>query len=158
MRGSIVLSCRKAVSSGIVTKFAFMKTIATVNVRQEGIPNVRTQNECVASARPISDALYVLSGKWKLPLIFMLRHKSQRFTEILRMVDGLTPKVLIKELRELEMNGFVIRHVERGHPDLITYVATSYSDSLEKVLGELYAWGDQHRENIRESMRSNTAK
>ena len=142
----IVVSYRKVVSSRKVARFACMKLIVN-----EEVPN---KQECISKARPISDALYVLNGKWKLPLIFTLRHKSQRFGEILKSVEGITPKVLAKELRELESNEFIVRKVFPTTPVTVIYEATTYSDSLKNVLEELHHWGEQHREKIKQSMRN----
>lgn len=115
--------------------------------------DVHTREECVSRVRPITDALYVLNGKWKLPLIFTLRENAQRFNEILKSVEGITPKVLAKELRDLESNEFIVRKVYSTTPVTVIYESTAYSDSLKGVLGELYNWGEQHREKIKQSMR-----
>ncbi len=117
---------------------------------------VPSRQECVSKVRPITDALYVLNGKWKLPLIFTLRESPQRFNEILKLVEGITPKVLAKELRDLESNGFVVRNVYATTPVTVIYEATDYSDTLKNVLYELGNWGEQHREKIIQSMRNNT--
>lgn len=108
---------------------------------------------CNASALAIKDALYVLSGKWKLPLIMTLTGGPKRFNDIQRSLDGITPKILSKELRELEMNEFVIRKVSPTIPVTVLYELTLYSKSLEKVLEELRNWGMQHRERIVKGMR-----
>ena len=110
-------------------------------------------HQCIFRVRPITDALYVLNGKWKLPLIFTLRENAQRFNEIMKSLEGITPKVLAKELRDLESNGFILRKVFPTTPVTVIYESTAYSDSLRGVLKELYNWGDQHREKIKDSMR-----
>lgn len=96
----------------------------------------------------VKDALYVLSGKWKLPLILTLSVGPQRFNEIQRTLGDITPKILSKELRELEMNEFVTRRVYPTTPVTVTYELTPYSRSLDKVIEELRAWGMQHRQRI----------
>jgi len=113
----------------------------------------RTPEACNAAVIAIKDALYVLSGKWKLPLIVALREGSKRFNEIQRSLDGITPKILSKELRELEMNEFVTRRVEPTVPVSVIYELTPYADSLNKVIWELQLWGKEHRERIIKSMR-----
>ncbi|HEY8930612.1 MAG TPA: helix-turn-helix domain-containing protein [Mucilaginibacter sp.] len=112
-----------------------------------------TPEACNAAVTAIKDALYVLSGKWKLPLIVALREGSKRFNEIQRSLDGITPKILSKELRELEMNEFVTRRVEPTVPVSVIYELTPYADSLNKVIWELQRWGKEHRERIIKSMR-----
>ena len=115
---------------------------------------VPAKQECVSKVKYISDALYVLNGKWKFPLIFTLKQKPLRFNEILSLVEGITPKVLAKELRDLEMHGFIEKKEYESVPVTIYYEATSYSNSLDGVLRELGDWGEQHREKVIQSIRN----
>lgn len=112
-----------------------------------------TREECAGSLRNVLDALYVLNGKWKVPLIFSLIQSSKRFNEIQKEITGISPKVLANELKDLELNEFVKRNVYPTTPVSIIYEATDYSRSLKSVIRELSAWGEQHRERIKESMR-----
>lgn len=114
---------------------------------------VPAKTECVSKVKYISDAMYVLNGKWKFPLIFTLRQKPLRFNEILQLVEGITPKVLAKELRDLEMNGFIEKKEYPAMPVTFIYEATPYSETLNNVLNELEQWGEQHREKVRQSIR-----
>jgi len=112
-----------------------------------------TAESCTASINAVKDALYVLNGKWKLPLIVALSTGPKRFNDIQRSLDGITPKILSKELQELEMNEFVVRNVVPTIPVSVLYELTPYSKSLEKVIEELRLWGIQHRERIVKGMR-----
>lgn len=112
-----------------------------------------SKEECTVSVGHIRDALYVLNGKWKLPLIFTLTESSKRFGELQRVLEGITPKVLTKELKELEINGFIIRNVYPTTPVTVIYEVTPYAGTLRNVLSELREWGSQHREKIRSDMR-----
>jgi DNA-binding HxlR family transcriptional regulator len=122
-----------------------MKTI-----EDEVIP---TKEECAGSLRNIIDALYVLNGKWKIPLILSLIQTPKRFSEIKKEVAGISPKILAKELKDLELNDFIKRNVYPTTPVTIIYEATDYSRTLKNVMRELSVWGEQHREKIKESMR-----
>jgi DNA-binding HxlR family transcriptional regulator len=104
--------------------------------------------QCTSSITAVKDALYVLNGKWKLPLIIALQDGPKRFKDIQRALGEITPKVLSKELKELELNEFIERKVYTGTPVLVTYNLTGYSESLDKVLTELRQWGLQHRQRI----------
>lgn len=112
---------------------------------------------CTVSAAAVRDALYVLSGKWKLPLIITLSAGPMRFKDIQRSLVDITPKILSKELQDLELNEFVLRKVLPTKPVTITYELTPYSGSLDKVLDELRKWGLQHRKKIKASMRRASA-
>ena len=110
--------------------------------------SARTKEECTGGVAAIRDALYVLNGKWKLPLIFTLSEGPKRFKDIQRSLGDITPKVLSKELKELELNEFVTRTVFATTPVTVTYQITPYSRSLDKVLLELKDWGANHRKRI----------
>ena len=103
---------------------------------------------CTQSLRAVQDALYVLNGMWKLPIIIALSDGPKRFRELQRLVTGITAKVLSKELKELEMNEFAVRHVYATMPVTIEYELTEYSHSLDTVIESLRNWGIQHRERI----------
>lgn len=112
-----------------------------------------TKAECNSSLRNILDSLYVINGKWKLAVILCLMHSPKRFNEIQQEVTGISAKVLAKELKDLELNEFITRNVYPTTPVSIIYEATGYSHTLKDVLRELSAWGEQHREKIKQSMR-----
>ena len=109
--------------------------------------------ECAGSLRNVIDALYVLNGKWKIPLILSLVQSSKRFNEIQNDVSGISPKILANELKHLELNDFIKRNVYPTTPVTIIYEATEYSRTLQNVMRELSAWGGQHREKVKQSMR-----
>ena len=112
-----------------------------------------TKNECEGSLKNVLDALYVLNGKWKLAVILCLVQSSKRFNEIQHDLNGISPKVLAKELKDLELNDFIKRTVYPTTPVSIIYEATEYSRTLKNLIGELSTWGAQHREKIKQSMR-----
>lgn len=105
--------------------------------------------ECQSSLDAVQDALYVLNGKWKLPIIIALSEGKRRFGEIQKSVKGIAPKVLSSELKTLELNGFVVRHVQNEFPVLVEYELTEYSNTLEDVITALRDWGSKHRDKIR---------
>ena len=119
-------------------------------IKNEPLPG---RKECAGSLKNILDALYVLNGKWKLALILSLIQSSKRFNEIQHEVTGISAKVLAKELKDLELNDLITRNVYPTTPVSIIYEATGYSHTLKNIIAELSAWGEQHREKIKESMR-----
>lgn len=109
----------------------------------------KSASECQSSLDAVQDALYVLNGKWKLPIIIALSEGKKRFGEIQKSVKGIAPKVLSSELKTLELNGFVVRHVQNEFPVLVEYELTEYSNTLEDVITALSSWGAHHRSKIR---------
>lgn len=119
-----------------------------------GTDKIPNQGECASSLKNVVDALYVLNGRWKLPLILTLVQAPKRFNEIQHALSGISPKVLAKELKDLELNQFIKRVIHPTTPVTIIYEASEYSRTLKNVLKELDQWGAQHRQKIKQSMRS----
>ncbi len=107
-----------------------------------------TKAECNSNLRNVIDALYVLNGKWKLPIVLSLVNEPKRFNEIMKDVEGISPKILAQELKHLEQNELVIRNVYATTPVSIVYEASTYSNTLKDVLGALSDWGAIHRKKI----------
>lgn len=116
--------------------------------RNNGSSNTEQHSECKKNLLPVKDALDILSGKWKLPIIVALTFDNKRFKEMQREIEGITPKMLSKELKELELNQLVKRTVYDTLPVTVEYSLTNYGKSLHKVIGELRTWGLQHRKRI----------
>lgn len=108
--------------------------------------------ECQSSLKNVIDAMYVLNGRWKLPLILCLINNPKRFGELQREMEGISPKVLSNELKSLELNFFIERKVYPTTPVTITYEATEYTRTLKNVLSELSIWGEQHRNKLKETL------
>ncbi len=109
---------------------------------------VRTQETCTKAILPVRDALDILSGKWKLPIIISLSFGNKRFKQMANEIPNITDKMLSKELRDLEMNQLIKRTVYDSVPVVVEYSMTSYGKSLERVIEELHNWGTQHRKRI----------
>ncbi|RTQ51505.1 transcriptional regulator [Hymenobacter gummosus] len=108
-----------------------------------------TPQECNAAMRPVRDALDLLGGKWKLPIIVGLTGGPLRFKQLQREVAGITAKMLSKELKELEINGLITRYVQAdAAPVAVTYTLADYGRTLYPVIEALRLWGQQHRRHI----------
>ena len=110
----------------------------------------KNHEECTKAILPVRDALDILSGKWKLPIIISLSFGNKRFSQMAKQIPGITDKMLSKELRELEMNQLVKRKVYDSVPVVVEYSMTEYGKTLGKLIEELQAWGIKHRKRILE--------
>ncbi|MGZ4089497.1 MAG: winged helix-turn-helix transcriptional regulator [Bacteroidia bacterium] len=107
------------------------------------------QNDCKKNIMAIHDAMDVLSGKWKISIIGVLcYHNKRRFTDILNDVNGISNKMLSKELKELEVNKLVKRTVLETQPITVNYELTEYGQKLQSVIKNLSEWGIEHRKKI----------
>lgn len=107
-----------------------------------------TKSECKRAMLPVRDVLELLSGKWKLPIVISLMEGNKRFSEMARDIEGITDKMLSKELRDLEANELVKRTVYDAVPVVVEYSITEYGLSLKSVINEMWKWGTQHRKRI----------
>ena len=120
--------------------------------------NKEFTEECTKVLNAVSDALYAVGGKWKLMIIIAMTRGNNRFSELQRQVKGISARVLSSELKELEMNGFIIKKVAVGYPVTIEYQLLPYSHTLEKVVAAMTEWGIQHREKIKSERSSKSSK
>jgi len=104
---------------------------------------------CLLKIQYVTDALYILSGKWKLPILIALRFGNKRFGQMTKEIPKITEKMLSKELRELEANLLVKRTVFDSIPVVIEYSLTKYGSSLDTVIDELATWGKEHRRKLK---------
>ncbi len=111
-------------------------------------PEHLSKEACSKALLPVTDALDILSGKWKLPIIISLTFGKKRFKQIQRELEGITPKMLSKELKELEINELATRHVYDSAPVTVEYELTAYGKTLKPLIGELHNWGAKHRKKI----------
>lgn len=103
---------------------------------------------CTVYILPVRDALDILNGKWKLPIIMALTFGTKRFKELQRDIAGITARMLSKELKDLEINELVKRTVFDTMPVSVEYSLTPYGHTLKKVIDELGKWGARHRVRI----------
>jgi DNA-binding HxlR family transcriptional regulator len=104
--------------------------------------------ECSKMIIPVRDALEMVNGKWKLPIILSVSFGAKRFKQISKDINGITDKMLSKELKDLEINQLVKRTVYDTFPATVEYSITEHGKSLEKLIDELRNWGLVHRKKI----------
>jgi DNA-binding HxlR family transcriptional regulator len=107
-----------------------------------------TKGGCPTNMLSIRDALEALEGKWKLLILFSLSSGPKRFKQLSKEVNGITDKILSKELKSLETNKLIKRDVYDTFPPAVEYSITQHGMSLEKVMEELHYWGLAHRKKI----------
>lgn len=93
-------------------------------------------------------ALAVVGGKWKPLVLYEMKSGPVRFGELRRRVGGVSEKMLIQSLRELERDGMVHREIFHQVPPRVEYSMTELGRSLSDVLDPLCHWGEENRERI----------
>ncbi|NLU95393.1 winged helix-turn-helix transcriptional regulator [Chitinophaga sp. Ak27] len=99
--------------------------------------------------RAVQDSMDVLNGKWKISIISSIcYYNKRRFSDILGDIDGISNKMLSKELKELELNKLVKRTVLNTQPVTVQYELTAHGKSLKTIINNLTDWGKKHRQEI----------
>lgn len=89
-------------------------------------------------------ALAVIGGKWKLMILDFLAEDTRRFNQLQRLIPTVTPRMLTRQLRELETDRIVRRKVYPEVPPKVEYSLTDLGRSLMPLLQELRSWGSQY--------------
>ena len=111
---------------------------------------------CSEELMAMRDSLDVLGGKWKLMILRFLTnttHQIINFKKMQREIDGISAKMLSKELKELETNLLISRTEQQTRPITVVYAITEYGKSVLPVTETLVQWGLSHREKIIESIK-----
>ena len=94
----------------------------------------------------IEATLEIFGGKWKALITYILTFGTKRTGELQRLIPGISQKVLIEKLKELEKDGIIERHVYEEMPPKVEYKLTEYGQSFSNILYAMCFWG---RENIK---------
>lgn len=106
---------------------------------------------CRQSIQGIKDTQDLLSGKWKMTILGALYYNGKfRFMDLSRHIQGIAPKVLSKELKDLEMNHLIKRTVKDTMPITVEYELTPQGKSLNKVIYAMGEWGIAYRKSVLE--------
>ena len=102
-----------------------------------------TREDC--EVRQILDRI---ADKWSLLVIALLDGRSRRFTELRRMVDGISQRMLARTLRHLERDGLVHRTVHATVPPRVDYELTPLGATLHETIRALVTWTETHQAEI----------
>jgi len=104
---------------------------------------------CQVRMQAISDAMSILSGKWKFHILgTLIEGNKLGFMDLLREIDGIGSKMLSKELQDLEMNRLVNRTVKNTKPITVEYTITEYGKTLAPLIDNLANWGIEYRQLV----------
>ncbi|GEN35779.1 MULTISPECIES: winged helix-turn-helix transcriptional regulator [Aneurinibacillus] len=93
--------------------------------------------------------LSVIGGKWKMIILWHLgKSGTKRFSELKALIPGITQKMLVNHLRELEEDQIVHRKVYPVVPPKVEYSLTELGKSLMPVLDAMYEWGKNYMETV----------
>ncbi len=93
----------------------------------------------------LEHVLKIVGGKWKIIILWQLKEYPRRYSNLRREIKGITEKMLVQHLRELEQDGMIARTVFEQVPPKVEYAITEYGKSLSPILIQLCKWGEHPR-------------
>lgn len=102
---------------------------------------------------PIRTLIVPLTGKWRPLILFSLEDGSQRFSEIRRLIGDITQRVLTENLRQLERDGYLTRHVKERRTIEVHYEITSRGIDAISYLKPLVHWAADSLPDVKDSRR-----
>lgn len=108
--------------------------------------DTRIEAGCGGRGRcPAEATLLVISGRWKIPVLWHLSHGTLRFSQLRREMGRITPKMLTQQLRELEADGVIRRRIYAQIPPRVEYTLTPRGCTLRPIVDAMCEWGKSRR-------------
>ena len=96
----------------------------------------------IDTSLPVEVTLDLMGGKWKMLILWLLRDRIFRFSELKRKIPKITQKMLTQQLRELESDGIINRKVYAQVPPKVEYSLTDLGKSFLPILKAMHKWGE----------------
>lgn len=109
--------------------------------------NIYQSTYSAKTRRGIKDLTEITSGKWKMPILITLFEKPYKFKELSRKLH-ISPRMLTRELQDLEMNKLISRTVHDTKPATVEYAVTKTGLTLKKVILVMGSWGISYRKKM----------
>jgi DNA-binding HxlR family transcriptional regulator len=117
-----------------------------VPVQLIGAPSCAT--ELMAEACTLGQVIDHVGGKWSVPILLSAIGGPVRFSELERLIQGISRRMLTLTLRNLERDGLLVRTVYPTVPPRVEYTATAMAKELHASLAGLTDWAERHRGDI----------
>ena len=96
-------------------------------------------------ACPVETTLMLIGDKWKVLILRDLLPGTKRFGELKKSIGNVSQKVLTAQLRDMEENSLVNRHVYAEVPPRVEYSLTELGQSLKPILDAMWTWGEGYK-------------
>lgn len=108
---------------------------------------MRKQYTAISAATDAENAFKLVEGRWKLAILFNLfGGQVKRFSELERAIPGISQKMLIQQLRQLELDGLVKRIIHQQVPPKVEYCMTDWGQALCPAMDALLKWSELREE------------
>lgn len=101
-------------------------------------------NNKILTECPMSFTIEMIGGRWKTIILYQLRNEPLRFGQLKKMLPYTTEKMLIQQLKQLELDGLVVRDAKEIIPPHVEYYLSESGKSLIPILTSMSEWGTIH--------------
>lgn len=95
---------------------------------------------------PVELSLDIIGGKWKMPILWRLKDKTWRYSELKKSIGKITHKMLAQQLKELEEDGLISRKVYPSVPPKVEYTITDKGKTTIPIIESLRSWGENFKD------------
>jgi DNA-binding HxlR family transcriptional regulator len=96
----------------------------------------------------LDTVLALIGAKWKMLILYHLCHGPRRFGELRRLLPGISEKMLIQDLRQMQASNLLVRKDYQQVPPKVEYSITPFGRSLGRSLAPLCAWGNKNKKHV----------
>lgn len=96
---------------------------------------------------PVELSLDIIGGKWKMPILWRLKDKPWRYSELKKSIGKITHKMLAQQLKELEEDGLISRKVYASVPPKVEYSITEKGRTTIPIIDSLRNWGNSFKDS-----------
>jgi DNA-binding HxlR family transcriptional regulator len=119
-------------------------TNKNVSMRKETSTNNINEKQILDSCG-MAYSLTIIGGRWKPAILCRLSHGTMRYNELKKSIDGISERMLVAQLRELEKDAVIERIVYPEVPPRVEYKLTALGKSMKPMLRIMSDWGNMHR-------------
>jgi DNA-binding HxlR family transcriptional regulator len=100
---------------------------------------------------PSRQVLNLIADKWTALIFAVLEKQPTRFNELLRLIEGISQKMLTQTLRNLEQRGIVERKITPSIPPAVEYSLSPLGSTLIPLMAALRQWAEEHMEEVEQA-------
>jgi DNA-binding HxlR family transcriptional regulator len=130
---------------GLQTSNRLLGTYKKVSMKKQTSTNALNQKHIIDTCG-MAVALRVVGGRWKPAILCRLVHGTMRYSELRDSIEGISERMLVAQLRELEREGVIRRLVYAEVPPRVEYEITELGHTMKPMLNAMVEWGIMHRD------------
>ncbi len=93
-------------------------------------------------------SLKIIGGRWKPAILCRLSHQKMRYSDLKNSIEGISERMLVAQLRELELDLIIKRTVYAVVPPKVEYELTELGETMRPMLQSISEWGNMHRSTV----------